>query len=102
MIINAFVGGMVGMERTLLPEIAQHDFQISAYNAMLSFIVVFGTVKALSNYFAGSLANRMGRKRLLILGWLVGIPIPFLLMYAPSCRTFCHKPEVFARFSLLK
>lgn len=83
-IINAFVGGMVGMERTLLPEIAQHDFQISAYTAMLSFIVVFGTSKALSNYFAGSLANRMGRKRLLILGWLVGIPIPFLLMYAPS------------------
>jgi MFS family permease len=83
-LVNAFVGGMVGMERTLLPEIAQQDFQISAYSAMLSFIVVFGTVKAISNYFAGSLANRMGRKRLLILGWLVGIPIPFLLMYAPS------------------
>ncbi|MFN4950296.1 MAG: MFS transporter, partial [Flavobacteriales bacterium] len=83
-IINAFVGGMVGMERTLLPEIAQHDFQISAYSAMLSFIVVFGTVKALSNYLTGSLANRMGRKRLLILGWLVGIPIPFLLMYGPT------------------
>lgn len=83
-LVNAFVGGMVGMERTLLPEIAQHDFQISANSAMLSFIVVFGTVKAISNYFAGSLANRMGRKRLLILGWLVGIPIPFLLMYAPS------------------
>jgi len=58
-IINAFVGGMVGMERTLLPEIAQQDFQISAYSAMLSFIVVFGTVKAISNYFAGSLANHL-------------------------------------------
>jgi hypothetical protein len=55
-----FVGGiMVGMERTLLPEIALHDFQISAYSAMLSFIVVFGTVKVISNYFAGSLANHL-------------------------------------------
>jgi hypothetical protein len=59
-IINAFVGGiMVGMECTLLPEIAQQDFQISAYSAMLSFIVVFGTVKAISNYFTGSLANHL-------------------------------------------
>jgi cyanate permease len=58
-LVNAFVGGMVGMERTLLPEIAQQDFQISAYSAMLSFIVVFGTVKAISNYFAGSLANHL-------------------------------------------
>jgi cyanate permease len=58
-IVNAFVGGMVGMERTLLPKIAQQDFQISAYSAMLSFIVVFGTVKAISNYFAGSLANHL-------------------------------------------
>jgi hypothetical protein len=54
-----FVGGMVGMESTLLLEIAQHDFQISAYSAMLSFIVVFGTVKALSNYFAGILSNHL-------------------------------------------
>ena len=58
-IINAFVGGMMGMECNLLPEIAQQDFQISAYSAMLSFIVVFGTVKAISNYFAGSLANHL-------------------------------------------
>jgi hypothetical protein len=58
-IINAFVGGMVGMERTLLPKIAQQDFQISEYSAMLSFIVVFGTVKVISNYFAGSLANHL-------------------------------------------
>jgi hypothetical protein len=60
-IINAFVGGMVGMERTLLPKIALHDFQISAYSAMLSFILVFGTVKAISNYFAGSLTNHLSK-----------------------------------------
>jgi predicted MFS family arabinose efflux permease len=83
-IINAFVGGMVGLERTILPEIAEMEFGIAAKTAILSFIVVFGIVKAITNYYTGALANRFGRKKLLTLGWLVAIPIPFILIYAPS------------------
>lgn len=83
-IINAFVGGMVGLERSILPEIAEKEFGMAATTAILSFIVVFGIVKAISNYYAGALANRFGRKNLLILGWLFAIPIPFILMYAPN------------------
>lgn len=83
-IVNAFVGGMVGLERSILPRIAEQEFHISAKTAILSFIVVFGIVKALTNYFTGALANRMGRKNLLIIGWLFGMPVPFLLMYAPD------------------
>lgn len=83
-IINAFVGGMVGMERAILPQIAEAEFHIAAKTAIFSFIIVFGLVKALTNYFAGALANRLGRKALLMLGWLVGIPVPFILMYAPN------------------
>src|SRR4029453_8875090 len=81
-IINAFVGGMVGLERSILPRIAEAEFQIAAKTAILSFIVVFGIVKAFTNYFAGTLANKIGRKNLLIIGWLFGIPVPFLLMFA--------------------
>lgn len=83
-IINAFVGGMVGLERSILPEIAEKEFQMSATSAILSFIVVFGIVKAISNYYAGALANKFGRKNLLVLGWVFAIPIPFILMYAPN------------------
>ena len=83
-IINAYVGGMVGMERSLLPELAEADFGIAAKAAVLSFIIVFGVAKALTNYFTGSLATRFGRKKLLILGWLFGLPVPFLLIYAPD------------------
>lgn len=83
-IINAFVGGMVGLERSILPEIAEKEFQMAATSAILSFIVVFGIVKAVSNYFAGALANKLGRKNLLVLGWVFAIPIPFILMYAPN------------------
>jgi MFS family permease len=83
-VINGFVGGMVGLERTILPEIAEQEFAIAARTAILSFIVVFGIVKAVTNYYAGALANRYGRRRLLIAGWIVGIPIPFMLMYAPD------------------
>lgn len=83
-IINAFVGGMVGLERSILPQIAEAEFGIAAKSAILSFIIVFGIVKAISNYFAGTFANKIGRKNLLIIGWVVGIPVPFLLMYAPS------------------
>src|ERR1043165_4946730 len=81
-IINAFVGGMVGMERSILPKIADAEFHIAAKTAILSFIIVFGIAKAITNYFTGSLANRIGRKNLLVIGWLAGIPVPFMLMYA--------------------
>lgn len=83
-IINAFVGGMAGLERAILPQIAQAEFHIAAKTAVLSFIIVFGIVKALTNYVTGALANRLGRKTLLMLGWLFGIPVPFLLMHAPN------------------
>ncbi|MCZ2481690.1 MFS transporter [Aquirufa nivalisilvae] len=83
-LINAFVGGMVGLERSILPKLAEEEFALAAKTAILSFIIVFGVVKALSNYFAGSLANRMGRKNLLVIGWIMAIPIPFLLIYAPN------------------
>ena len=83
-IINGFVGGMVGMERSLLPQIAEKEFAIAAKTAILSFIIAFGIVKALTNYYTGVLANRFGRKRLLVAGWIIGIPIPFILMFAPA------------------
>ena len=83
-IINAFVGGMIGLERSILPQIAEVEFHIEAKTAILSFIVVFGIVKAITNYFTGALANKIGRKNLLTIGWLVGIPVPFVLMFADS------------------
>ena len=83
-IINAFVGGMVGLERSILPQIAEKEFAIAAKTAILSFIIVFGVVKAITNYYTGTLANKFGRKKLLVAGWIIGIPIPFILMFAPS------------------
>ena len=83
-LINAFVGAMVGMERSILPLIAEQEFAMASHSAILSFLVSFGIVKALSNLFAGRFSDRVGRKKLLVLGWLVGIPVPLLLMWAPS------------------
>jgi len=83
-VVNAFVGAMVGLERTILPAIAEHDFHLAARTAVLSFIVVFGLVKAATNYFAGRLSDAVGRKRVLVAGWLVALPVPLLLMWAPS------------------
>ncbi len=83
-VVNAFVGAMVGIERTILPRIAEEDFDLAARTAVLSFIVVFGVTKALTNYFAGRLSDRFGRKHVLVLGWLIAAPVPFLLMWAPS------------------
>ncbi|MFZ9160536.1 MAG: MFS transporter [Aquirufa sp.] len=83
-VINAFVGGMVGLERSILPRLAFEEFQIASHTAIFSFIIVFGIVKAITNFFAGHLANSVGRRRLLIYGWLFAIPIPFLLMWATS------------------
>lgn len=83
-LVNAFVGAMVGMERTLLPAIAEQEFHLAAKTAVLSFIVVFGVTKALTNYLAGRLSDRYGRKHVLIGGWILATPVPFLLMWAPS------------------
>jgi MFS family permease len=83
-IVNAFVGGMVGLERSVLPQIAEKEFAIAAKTAILSFIIVFGVVKALTNYYTGTLANKYGRKKLLVAGWIIGLPIPFMLMLAPT------------------
>jgi MFS family permease len=83
-VINAFVGAMVGLERSILPAIAEEEFHLVARTAVLSFIAVFGITKALTNYTAGHGADRLGRRRLLIAGWLVALPIPFLLMWAPT------------------
>jgi MFS family permease len=83
-IVNAFVGAMVGMERSILPPIAEQEFHLTGRTAMLSFIAVFGLAKAVTNYAAGRFADRVGRKRLLLSGWMLAVPVPFLLMWAPS------------------
>ncbi len=83
-LVNAFVGGMVGLERSILPQLALQEFGIASSVAVFSFIVVFGLIKAVSNYYAGHFANQVGRRKLLILGWIFAIPIPFILMWAPS------------------
>jgi MFS family permease len=83
-IVNAFVGAMVGLERTILPALAEQEFHLAARTAVLSFIMVFGVVKAATNYFAGHLSDRVGRKPVLVAGWIVAAPVPFLLMWAPS------------------
>jgi MFS family permease len=83
-VVNAFVGAMIGMERSILPAIAEQEFHIVARTAVLSFIVVFGVTKALTNYLAGRWSDRFGRKQILVGGWLFAIPVPFLLMWAPT------------------
>ncbi|WP_065752101.1 MFS transporter [Bradyrhizobium paxllaeri] len=83
-LINAFVGGMVGIERTVVPLIGSEEFKISSTTLVVSFIVSFGVVKACANLVSGQLADAWGRKRVLILGWLVGLPVPFMIMWAPS------------------
>ncbi|HEX5651334.1 MAG TPA: MFS transporter [Steroidobacteraceae bacterium] len=83
-VVNAFVGAMVGLERSILPPLAEQEFQLVARTAVLSFIVVFGVTKAFTNYLAGRWSDRFGRKHVLVAGWLVAVPVPFLLMWAPS------------------
>ncbi len=82
--VNALVGGMIGQERTVLPLLAEREFGLTAYTATLTFIGAFGLVKAATNFFAGTLSDRYGRKPVLIAGWLVGLPVPLLLIWAPS------------------
>ena len=83
-LINAFVGAMVGLERTVLPLIADQDFGLASKSAALSFIMTFGLVKALTNFVAGRLGDRVGRKQVLVIGWLFAIPVPLLVIWAPS------------------
>jgi len=83
-LVNAFVGAMVGMERSILPPMAEAEFGLRARAAVLSFIVVFGVSKAGTNYLAGRLSDRFSRKQVLVAGWLAAVPVPFMLMWAPS------------------
>src|SRR5690348_9857406 len=82
--VNALVGGMIGQERTVLPLLAERVFHLEAFTAALTFILAFGAVKAATNFFAGTLSDRHGRKPILIAGWLIGVPVPLLLIWAPS------------------
>ncbi|MGH2829422.1 MAG: MFS transporter, partial [Actinomycetota bacterium] len=82
--VNAAVGGLVGQERALLPLLARRTFHLAEFSAVLTFLLAFGLVKAGSNFVAGAWADRVGRKPVLVAGWLAGIPVPLLLMWAPS------------------
>ena len=82
--VNAFVGAMVGLERSTLPLIGRHDFGVSSAAAVVSFIVAFGLAKAFTNLGAGAFAERLGRRRLLIVGWALALPVPALILAAPS------------------
>ena len=82
--VNALVGGMLGQERTVLPLLGQREFGLQAYTAGLTFILVFGLAKAATNYFAGTWSDRFGRKPVLVAGWLVALPVPLLLIWAPT------------------
>lgn len=82
--VNALVGGMIGQERTVLPLLGQRVFHLHAFTAALTFIVAFGAVKAATNFAAGTLSDRVGRKPVLVAGWLVGLPVPLLLIWAPN------------------
>ena len=82
--VNALVGGTLGQERTVVPLLADRTFGLSGYTAALTFIAAFGVVKAVTNFFAGTLADRFGRKPVLVAGWLIALPVPAMLIWAPS------------------
>ncbi|MGI9610217.1 MAG: MFS transporter [Acidimicrobiia bacterium] len=82
--VNALVGGLLGQERTVLPLLAEEEFGLTAVTAALTFIAAFGAVKAVTNFFAGTLSDRYGRKPVLVVGWIIGFPVPLLLIWAPS------------------
>ena len=82
--VNALVGGLLGSERTVLPLLADREFHLAAYTAALTYILAFGATKAVANFFAGTLSDRYGRKPVLLAGWLIGLPVPLLIIWAPS------------------
>src|SRR3954467_9138049 len=84
MLVNAFVGGMVGLERTVVPLIGAEEFRIASTTLITSFIVSFGVVKACANLVSGHFADIHGRKKLLVLGWLFGLPVPFMVAFGPG------------------
>src|SRR5919199_3761250 len=83
-VVNGFVGAMVGLERSVLPVLAREDFGLASQTAILSFLITFGIFKPASNYFAGRLSDRIGRKSVLLFGWLAALPVPFMIIFAPS------------------
>jgi MFS family permease len=83
-VVNALVGGMLGQERTVLPLLAREEFGLDGFTAVMTFILAFGLVKAVTNFLAGTLSDRWGRKPVLVAGWLFGLPVPLLLIWAPS------------------
>lgn len=83
-VVNAFVGAMIGLERSILPALAEEEFRLAAHTTILSFIATFGISKALTNYLAGRCSDRFGRKPVLVFGWLVAVPVPFMLMWGPD------------------
>lgn len=83
-VVNAFVGAMIGLEQTVIPILGKEEFDLESNALILSFIASFGIVKAILNLFAGSLSDKFGRKNVLILGWLFGLPVPFILLFAPN------------------
>ena len=82
--VNALVGGMLGQERTVLPLLAESVFALDAYTAALTYILAFGVAKAATNYFAGTWSDRFGRKPVLVVGWIIAVPVPLLLIWAPT------------------
>ena len=82
--VNALVGGMIGQERTVLPLLAEREFGLAKFSGVLTFIVAFGAVKAATNFFAGTLSDRHGRRPVLLAGWMIGLPVPLLLIWAPT------------------
>ena len=84
--VNAFVGATVGIERVILPLLAEREFEIASRAAILSFIVSFGLVKAIANLLAGHIGERLGRKKVLVAGWLFAVPLPVVILLAPSWR----------------
>jgi MFS family permease len=83
-LVNAFVGTMVGVERSVLSILAEEEFGVASATAVLSFLIAFGLAKAIANFLAGDFAHRIGRRRILLIGWLFGLPVPLLLWWAPS------------------
>jgi MFS family permease len=82
--VNALVGGMLGQERTVLPLLAEDEFGLTGYTFVLTYVLAFGVTKAATNYFAGAWSDRVGRKPVLLAGWLIAVPVPVMLIWAPN------------------